>query len=233
MFAGIVESIGTVVSISATAQRADSAPASIRLRIEIGTDKLEALPLGASIAINGVCLTLVEVRGGVAAFDAVPETMRLTNLGDLAVGGRVNIERSLRVGDRIDGHFVQGHVDEVGVLERIDRTAGDCKLWIRHSARVAPFIVRKGSITLDGVSLTVVDAQPDRLSVVIIPTTWKNTTLGLRNAGERINIETDILARLVVSRLDAFVRGGAADGAGTVAGGGVTWDTLRSAGFAV
>jgi riboflavin synthase len=229
MFAGIIENVCRVVAVrpgggargGALALAADA----VRLEIELG-DLLADLQPGASVAINGVCLTLVERRGPVGGFDVVPETWRLSNLQSLQAGDRVNAERALRVGDRLSGHFVQGHVDGVGKIDRIRRDQGEYKLWITADADLMPYIVRKGSIAVDGVSLTVVDVDSDRFSVALIPITLARTVLGLRQPGDAVNIETDILARLIVSRLEALARGVA-----PAIGERLTWERLQESGF--
>ncbi|MBK8915921.1 MAG: riboflavin synthase [Phycisphaerales bacterium] len=232
MFAGIVEGIGRVAGVGqapppAATAPASAAPSATRLRIDLGP-LADGLTHGASVAISGACLTVCDLAGPVVGFDVVPETLRLTNLGALRPGDRVNIERSLRAGAPIDGHFVQGHVDAVGELTHIDHTGDDYKLRISHPDAISAFIVRKGSIALDGVSLTIVDAEPRSFSVVIIPVTWRRTTLGTRRPGDRLNIETDVLARLVIARLDAIIRGGGATAGGST---GVSMEQLRAAGF--
>lgn len=219
MFAGIIERIGVVRRIAA---RAGAARESAALQLEIGADDFFAeLPLGASVAVNGVCLSVVARDAAGAAFDVVPETWQVSALGQLTVGDRVNLERSLRVGDRIDGHFVQGHVDGVGTVERVDRAGDGYKLWVTMPAALAPYVVRKGSIALDGVSLTVADVERGAFAVALIPTTLSQTALSARRAGQKINIETDIIARVVVNRL-AAVHGAAS---------GVTWEQLERGGF--
>ncbi|MFN0135666.1 MAG: riboflavin synthase [Phycisphaerae bacterium] len=201
MFAGIVEGMGTVVRLG----ESSAASGYRRLNIDLGKF-LADLPLGASVAINGTCLTLAAINQTIAGFDVVPETLRLTNLGDLQSGDRVNIERSLRVGDRIDGHFVQGHIDGVGSVISNGIEAGEWRIRVRAPRDLLKFIVRKGSITIDGTSLTVVDVDDDQFSVALIPTTLERTTLGKRESGDRVNLETDVLARMVVTRLDAFMQ---------------------------
>jgi riboflavin synthase len=219
MFAGIVETLGEVTHVGPA--RAAHGGTAVRIEIRLGA-LLDGLPLGASMAVNGVCLTLAESRDGIGGFDVVPETLRRTTLGALRPGDPVNVERSLRVGDRIDGHFVQGHVDAVGVVNRIANSGGDYKLWIATDAGALAHIIPKGSIALDGTSMTVVDVTADAFSVVVVPTTWQRTTLGRRRPGDRVNIETDILVRTILGR---FPLGEAA------AARGVTWETLRANGF--
>jgi riboflavin synthase len=218
MFAGIVEGVCRIAAVR---------PASdaVRVEVELG-DLLDGVTPGASLAINGVCLTLAEERGVVGGFDVVPETWRRTSLSTLQVGDPVNVERSLRVGDRLDGHFVQGHVDGVGRVERVQREGGEYKLWVSVAADLMRYIVRKGSVTLDGTSLTVVDVADNRFSVVLIPTTLERTVLGRRRPGSAVNVETDILARVIVHRLEELgerVKAGGGDG--------ITWQRLAEGGF--
>lgn len=224
MFAGIVESVGKIVELGRTARRADSAGQAWCLKIELG-ELLDDLAPGASVAINGVCLTLTAPSGSVGAFDVIPETWRRTTLQYASVGDGVNLERSLRAGDRIDGHFVQGHVDGIGSVDRVERSGGEYKLWITPDPALLPFIIPKGSIALDGTSLTIVDVVEQRFSVALIPTTIEGTTLGKHRAGDKLNIETDILARMVVSRLEAL------SGQSAASPGGVSWERLRESGF--
>jgi riboflavin synthase len=229
MFAGIIESVCKVTAVRPGGTTPRGAPArgsgAVRLEIELG-QLAAGLQQGASVAINGACLTLVEARGGVSGFEVVPETWRLTNLRFLQTGDLVNVERSLRMGDRIDGHFVQGHVEGLGTVDRVARDAGEYRIWVRATPELMRYIVRKGSIALDGVSLTIADVDGERFSVALIPTTLTNTVLRLRQPADRVNIETDILARLVVSRLEA-VTGRAA----TMPGEGLTWERLLASGF--
>ena len=218
MFAGIIERVSRVAAVRPAAD-------AVRLEVDLG-DLLDDLEPGASVAINGVCLTLAERRGSVGGFDVVPETGRVTSLSSLQAGDPVNVERSLRVGDRLEGHFVQGHVDGVGKIDRIQRDQGEYKVWLSADAGLMRYMVRKGSVALDGTSLTIVDVEEHRFSVVLIPTTLERTVLGLRRTGDPINIETDILARLVVGQLEALM--GGVDGA---ASGGLTWRRLQESGF--
>ncbi|MFO0838791.1 MAG: riboflavin synthase [Phycisphaerae bacterium] len=219
MFSGIIEHIGGVTRLS-------PAQGGMRLSVDVGPLANE-LAIGASVAVNGVCLTVAVIHRTVCEFDAVPETLSRTNLGRLRVGQRLNLERSLRASAPIDGHFVQGHVECVGTLEQIDRNDGAYKLTIRVDPDRAPYITPKGAIAIDGVSLTVVDAEPGRFSVVLIPTTLERSTLGERRSGDELNIETDIMARIIVARVDAVLATGSAPAAGAI-----TIDQLRSSGFA-
>lgn len=216
MFAGIIEAVGRVASVQPRR-------GCTRLGVQLDWPAGEVKP-GASVAINGVCLTLVSQNGRVGEFDVIPETLRRSNLGSLRPGDSVNLERSLRVGDRVDGHFVQGHVDGLGKVDAVERSAGEVRLWTRIEPALRPLIVPKGSIAIDGVSLTVAEVAERRFCVALIPTTLMHTTLGTRKVGDRVNLETDILARLVVDRLEAYRAA-----AGT--SGGLTEARLRESGF--
>ncbi|MGE3818339.1 MAG: riboflavin synthase [Isosphaeraceae bacterium] len=165
----------------------------------------DPLALGESLAVNGCCLTVVAADRGTDAFElqAGPETLLRTNLGDLSSGHPVNLERALRAGDRLGGHFVQGHVDATAILvER--RTAGEWEfLGFEHEPCWSALMVPKGSIAVDGVSLTLVDVTPGRFSVMLIPHTLAVTTLGTLRPGDRVNLECDMLAKHVRALLEA------------------------------
>ncbi|MCG3125929.1 MAG: Riboflavin synthase [Phycisphaerae bacterium] len=207
MFSGIIETVGEVAALGAATRAAGDGPLVRTLDVEV-PKLLDDLAPGASVAVNGVCLTLVSTRAGGGRFHVVVETLKRSNLGGLRAGDAVNLERALRVGDRVDGHFVQGHVDALGRVTRIDRDRGEWKLWLRTDAGALRLICPKGAVALDGTSLTVVDARGDEFSVVLIPTTLERTTLGRRRPGDAVNIETDMIARAVASYLD---RSGGAD----------------------
>lgn len=221
MFTGIIQAVGTVRALDTSPRLHAGGVRAHRLEVDVGPLADGLLP-GASVCVNGACLTVTELRGTTAGFDVVPETWRRSTLQHLRPGHRVHLERSLRAGDALDGHFVQGHVDGTGTIERIERPGGEWKVWVATSAELMPYIVPKGSIALDGTSLTVVDVQGTRFSVALVPTTLARTTFAERGAGSPVNIETDILARLVVARLAAV----ASDRAG-----GLNLETLRAAGF--
>ena len=202
MFTGLVETIGTVVS-------AERRGAAIRLRVDLGR-AAEGVRPGDSINLSGACQTVAEIGGTVAAFDAVAETLARTTLGRWQPGTRLNIERSLRPADRLGGHFVAGHVDAAGhVVQSGEREGG---WWLRVAAPEELFaeIAPKGSIAIDGVSLTVVESAAPEFSVTLIPTTLRETTLGGLRAGNLVNLETDLLAKYV-RRAVAAISGGAAD----------------------
>ncbi len=180
MFTGMVEETGRV-----------RARGGGRFEVEAGA-VLQDLAVGDSVAHNGCCLTVVEVGAGWYAVEAVPETLARTNLDDLGTGDLVNLERPLRLVDRLGGHLVQGHVDAVG---EVVTPAPD--LRVRMPADLARYVVEKGSIAVDGCSLTVVEVKGDELAVAVIPHTAQVTTLGLRRAGQRVNLEVDIVAKYV------------------------------------
>jgi len=190
MFTGIIEELGTVESVQPRA-----AGARIKVRCaEVLKDTTE----GASIAVNGVCLTAVDIRPDSFAADLAPETLRRSNLGDLRASSRVNLERPLSPTGRLSGHIVQGHVDGTGEFLGME-ALGDENWWlrIRVPAELDPFLVYKGSIAIDGISLTIAALENDVLSVTIIPHTYKHTTLGGYRPGARVNLECDVLAKHV------------------------------------
>ncbi len=204
MFSGIVEGTGTVV-----ARETSDRGAATRLRIDAGEIAV-GVKAGDSIAINGVCLTAVNAAADQRTldFDVIGETLACTNLGELAVGSTVNLERSLRADARVDGHFVQGHVDGVG--EVVARTDGptETRLSVRAPEVVAAVCVRKGSIAIDGVSLTIADFDDTArtVTVALIPTTLARTNLASRRIGDRVNLEGDILGKYVVAYLSRMGR---------------------------
>jgi riboflavin synthase len=185
MFTGIIEELGVVERSGA------------RLKIQCSR-VLEDSREGSSIAVNGVCLTAVDLDPRSFTADLAPETLRRSNLGDLRAGSRVNLERPLSLAGRLSGHIVQGHVDGTGELLGLDEL-GDNNWWMR--VRIPPeldrYLVYKGSIAIDGISLTIAELRGDVLAVTVIPHTYLNTTLGSRKAGERLNLECDMLAKHV------------------------------------
>jgi riboflavin synthase len=189
MFTGLVEALGTVREQIVTG-------AGSRLVIaEPGI--APELRFGESVAVNGVCLTVVARDAETFAFEAGPETLARTNLGALTTGDRVNLERSLRIGDRLGGHFVQGHVDGVGQVARHIPQGEWLTVWFSCPPHLAEQMVSKGSVAVDGVSLTLVDVEKDGFSVALIPHTLEHTTLGFKGPGSVINLETDIIAKMV------------------------------------
>ena len=189
MFTGIIQEVGRVEAIERGAQSA---------RFTISADGvLDGVKLGDSITVNGACLTVVQHQPGQVAFDTVYETLQKTALGSLAIGDEINMERSLSANGRFDGHIVQGHVDGVGTVASIREVDNSYYIYITASTQLLRYIVRKGSVAIDGISLTVVDADDKTFSVAIIPHTWDHTNLHTRRAGDQVNLETDIIGKYV------------------------------------
>lgn len=194
MFTGIVESVGEVVSIR---------PQGEGLRIKVRSAHVaEGARLGDSIAFNGACLTVCELDGSEISFDAVRETLDCTALGGIAAGARVNLERAMRVDARLDGHIVQGHVDGVGKVVELRRRDDDVELHIDCPRELAELLVDKGSVTVQGVSLTVVKVRDSGFHVALIPHTLEVTTLGQLKPGDEVNLEVDILGKYVARYLE-------------------------------
>jgi riboflavin synthase len=185
MFTGIVEELGTVVT------------AGTKLEVRCST-VLSDLSIGASIAVNGVCLTAVTVKDAGFVADLAPETLSRSNLGDLAAGSRVNLERPVTPMTRLSGHIVQGHVDATGEVVALDPLRdGNWWLTVRVPKSLDRYLVEKGSVTLDGISLTIAAMDGDVIGITIIPHTFANTTIGQAQVGTRMNIEVDVLAKHV------------------------------------
>ncbi len=198
MFTGLVEGMGTVEKFSRQGPGA-------RLTVNVGS-VCPGLPLGSSLAVNGCCLTVVEQQGKLLGFDLGPETLQRTNLGRLSPGDRVNLERPLRMGDPVGGHLVTGHVDALAeVVQRQDQQQWSV-CWFAFPPQLQAHIVPKGCVALDGVSLTVVEVRPGRFSVMLIPHTLAITTLGLRQVGDVVNLETDLLAKYVQAQLSVLTQ---------------------------
>jgi riboflavin synthase len=197
MFTGIIEGTGSVKSISKMKSQKDQRRSDLKLTISLG-HLSKNLKVGNSISIDGVCLTITALRNNKAEFELVEETTNRTCLGSLNIGDNVNIERSLRLGDRLDGHLVLGHVDTTGMIEDIDKSDSQIKMWIRiKDIEVLRSVVTKGSIAVNGTSLTVVDIATHSFSVVLIPHTALLTTLGRKSVGDLVNIELDIISKYV------------------------------------
>ncbi|MFO7768613.1 MAG: riboflavin synthase [bacterium] len=201
MFTGIVETMGTVRS------RQDGRE---KTRFEVLSAQVTSdLEIGDSVAVEGCCLTVVGIEGEGFAVEAIPETLRLTSLGELGEGDRVNLEQALRLEDRLGGHLVSGHVDGVGVrlegspegFEAAQREEEEVIHWYTSPPAVRPYLVPKGSITVQGVSLTVVEVAPEAFSVALIPHTLEVTTLGTLESGDRVNLEADMIAKYVAEQL--------------------------------
>lgn len=193
MFTGIVETVGEVVSLEPRGE-------GCRLRV-LAPAVVDGVSLGDSIAVNGACLTVCVLTGDEVSFDAVRETLDCTALGSLAKGSRVNLERAMRADARFDGHIVQGHVDGIGSVTKFKRNADDVELHIECATELAGLLVDKGSVTVHGVSLTVVEARETGFHVALIPHTLEVTTLGQLEAGDFVNLEADILGKYVARYL--------------------------------
>jgi riboflavin synthase len=208
MFTGLVETMGTVVRSTPTSHGADlTIEARFPLVVGDGTapsaDSVDrSIKLGDSVAINGCCLTVVNVQKEKLTFQAGPETLAKTNLGSFVAGEKVNLERSLRFGDRLGGHIVQGHVDGVGTIKSRLKS-GEWETVTFEAGELVRLAAPKGSIAVDGVSLTVVDVGDTTFRVALIPHTLAVTTLGVKKVGERVNLETDMFAKYVVRYLEA------------------------------
>jgi len=193
MFTGLIETVGEIAEVHAS-------PGGYRLRIR--TPLASDLAQGDSLAVNGVCLTVIAADRDEVHADIGPETARVTTLGSLRRQQRVNLERSLRADGRVGGHFVQGHVDATGVVEDT-RSDGDSHwLTISFDRDLAPYLIRKGSIAVEGVSLTIARLGEGVFDVMIIPFTWANTSLSSLNAGDRVNIECDMIGKYVARSLE-------------------------------
>jgi riboflavin synthase len=189
MFTGLVEALGAVDHLAEVGAARELTIREPALASE--------LAIGESVAVNGACLTAVARDAQTFRFQVGPETLLRTNLGELAAGDRVNLERALRVGDRLGGHLVQGHIDGLGRIARRERQGEWEIVWFSCPPELAAQMVSKGSVAVDGVSLTLVDVTRDGFSVALIPHTLEHTTLGFKRPGDAVNLETDLLAKYV------------------------------------
>jgi riboflavin synthase len=221
MFTGLVEETGVVRSVRRTGRS---------LQLTIGAKRvLEGCRIGDSIAVNGVCLTVTALQGDGFTADVMPETYARTNLSETPVGAPVNLERTMALGDRFGGHIVQGHVDGTGVIRSLVPDEIAVVATIEAPPEILRYVVPKGSIAVDGISLTVVDLADDRFRVSLIPHTFSTTAISRKRPGDRVNLEVDILAKYVERMLswrDPAPRGV------TAPPGGVTEEFLRKHGFA-
>ena len=193
MFTGIVEGVGTVNKISKITKNRSA----IEMTIDLGK-QVKGLKIGQSVALNGVCLTATKISKSKCIFEMIEETTKKTDLGNLKVGGVVNIERSLKAGDRLEGHFVLGHVDGVGKIKKIVKKPKEVQVYFEVPKNLAKYVVKKGSIAIDGISLTVVDIKKTLASVSLIPHTIQITNFHTKKVGDKINIETDILGKYIL-----------------------------------
>ena len=195
MFTGIVEGIGIVKKLDKKTNNRSAA----KIKVDLG-NLAKGLKVGHSVALNGVCLTVTRISKEVAEFEMIGETIKKTDLGKLESGDKVNIERSLKVGDRMEGHFVLGHIDGTGKIINIEKLPKEIKLWIELPNFLTKYVVKKGSIAIDGISLTLVDVIKNKISVCVIPHTLKITNLDSKKIGEKVNIETDILGKYTTAK---------------------------------
>ena len=195
MFTGLIESVGHVRGIT---------PAPSGFRVSIRTALAPDLSLGESVAVNGVCLTVTGTEGDVLHADIGPETARVTTLGALRSDQPVNLERSMRANDRFGGHFVQGHVDATDTVEGVRRDGDAHWLTIGFPIGLAPLLISKGSVSVDGISLTVATLRDRQFDVMIIPFTWEHTNLSSLQAGDRVNLECDMVGKYVARAAELF-----------------------------
>ena len=197
MFTGLIETVGHVSGITL---------ASSGFRVSIRTSLVADLSLGESVAVNGVCLTVTSVESGLLHADIGPETARVTTLGTLRPDQPVNLERSMRADDRFGGHFVQGHIDATGTLEDV-RPDGDAHwVTIGYPVGLAPLLITKGSVSIDGISLTVAALRERQFDVMVIPYTWGHTNLSSLRVGDRVNLECDMSGKYVARTAELFER---------------------------
>ncbi len=194
MFTGLVETVGTVVSLEARGEQA---------RLTLGIPFAAELALGDSVAINGCCLTVAEFVSEGTAFDLLAQTLRVTSLGGLTGGSIVNLERAMMVGDRFGGHFVQGHVDGTGTITRLEKSGQDHILGISLAPEIHRHCIDKGSLTVDGISLTIAELGRNEAVFWITPHTWEHTHLCLAQTDQTVNLEIDVLAKYVDKLLAA------------------------------
>jgi riboflavin synthase len=193
MFTGIVEGIGKIEKISKNTKTRSA----IQMTVNLGKHA-KGLKIGQSVALNGVCLTATKLSKSNCIFEMIEETTLKTDLGNLKPGDIVNIERSLKTGDRLEGHFVLGHVDGVGIIKKIQNKPKEVQVWFEIPKKLSKYVVKKGSIAVDGISLTVVDVKNNLASVCLIPHTIEITNFKTKNVGDKLNIETDILGKYIL-----------------------------------
>jgi riboflavin synthase len=220
MFTGLIEEIGTVTAVRGGTDGC---------RLVLSAPRVgPGCALGDSISVNGVCLTLVAVSGSRLEFDAIAETLRRSNLGELRTGDLVNLERAMAAGDRFGGHLVQGHVDTIGRVVRVEPEAGSHVVTVEAGPEFMRYVVEKGSVALDGISLTVAAVSATAFSVAIIPHTWAVTNISRRRPVDSVNLEADLLAKYVERLIEARLAPMTAPGSHA----GLTEEELRHHGFA-
>ena len=189
MFSGIVENLRKIVKI-------ESKKDFSIISIDLG-DFSKGEKIGSSISVNGACLTIAKLDDNIASFDIMKETLDKTDLGNLKVNDKVNIERALKIGERLDGHFVLGHVDGVGIIEKKVQDEDNCVIWVSLPKELEYGLIPKGSIGVDGISLTIADIKDNKFAIALILHTLKITTLGIKDKGDKINIEIDYLGKWI------------------------------------
>ena len=196
MFTGIISGTGTIKSITGSKRTSNS---DRRIRLELGRVG-RGLKIGDSVSVNGTCLTVIVLKKTAAEFEIVKETMDRTTLGSFKDGDSVNIERSLKLSDRFEGHIVLGHVDGVGEISDVIKFPAEIKMWIRVKGKeMMKYLVPKGSVTVDGISLTIVDVGKYKFSVALVPHTVSKTTIGTKVRGDTVNLEFDILSKYLAN----------------------------------
>lgn len=199
MFTGITEYLGEIENIkknkSKKTKKSD-VKANHQIEITLVLPESKDIKIGDSVSINGVCLTVSKLNHSKATFQVIDETINRTNLIDLKIGDKVNVERSLSIGDRLEGHFVLGHIDGIGIIKKLERGNSGSRIKIEILNKdLLPLFAQKGSIAIDGISLTVVNIRKNIVEIALIPHTLENTTLGIKKTGDAVNIEADILSR--------------------------------------
>src|SRR3989337_11482 len=195
MFTGIIQGVGKIEKISQNTKNRSA----FQMTVDLGKHA-KGIKVGQSVALNGVCLSATKISKNKCDFEMIDETIKQTDLGNLVSGDKVNIERSLKIGDRMEGHFVLGHVDGVGIIKKIEKKPKEIKVWFEVPKKLVKFVVKKGSIAIDGISLTVVDVTKNNASVCLIPHTIKITNFQSKKVGDKINIETDILGKYILKQ---------------------------------
>ncbi len=193
MFTGIIAGTGKVKNITKNTKNRSA----VQMTVDLGR-QAKGLKMGQSVALNGVCLTVTKLSKHLGRFEMIDETTKKTDLGNLKIGSIVNIERSLKAGDRLEGHFVLGHVDGVGIIKKILKKPKEVQVWFEVPKKLAKYIVKKGSIAIDGISLTVVDVKKNLVAVSFIPHTIQVTNFKTKKVGDKVNIETDILGKYIL-----------------------------------
>ena len=193
MFTGIIVGTGKVTKLDQKTKNRSA----IQMTVDLGK-YASGLKIGQSVAINGVCLSATKISRNKCIFEMIDETTKKTDLGNVKAGSTVNIERSLKVGDRLEGHFVLGHIDGVATITKIEKKPKEVKFWFKIPKKLTKYIVKKGSIALDGISLTLVDVKKDIASVCLIPHTINVTNFKSKKIGDKLNIETDVLGKYIL-----------------------------------